>query len=153
MRAKGLYVAAGVLICAVSHAGTLYRYVNPEGVVTYQSSPPPSSATHVRAVHFPDVSGGTSEHTRVHVAPVVLYEAPSCPPCTAAQRYLQARKVRFRAIDVANGKALAAMKKRTGATTIPTIIVGRRVLVGYVRSVVSAELTAAGYPRTPKGNS
>ncbi len=86
------------------------------------------------------------------MVPVVLYEAPSCPPCTVAEHYLQGRQVRFRAIDVTNAKALAEMKKKTGATTIPTITVGQHVLVGYVRSVVSAELTAAGYPRIPKGH-
>ncbi len=128
------------------HAAALYRYVSPAGVVTYQSSPPPSSARHVQVVHLSDTFGSGSAQAAVHAPPVVLYEAPSCPPCAIAARYLTSRKVHFKVVDVTNPKALAEMKSASHATTIPTIVVGKQVFVGYVESELSAALTAAGYP-------
>lgn len=129
-------------------AATLYRWVGPHGVVTYQATPPPSAAAGVRAIH---IQGGPSPgraHQKVSQHhPVTLYEAPHCGPCTQAQAYLRRRKVAYRAVNVAKSQAaLRAMKARTGSMTVPTIVVGKHVLVGYVRSVLAGELAAAGYP-------
>ena len=151
MKAQAMLGLCGMLVFGGCHAATLYRYVNPQGVVTYQSSPPPSSAHHVHVMHFHGKSQSGGPHgASVAAAPVVLYEAPSCQPCTVAVHYLKTRGVPFRRVDVTSQKALAAMKRKTGSTTVPTIMVGKHILVGYVKSLVSAELTAAGYPKSAK---
>lgn len=144
---------AGILVWAgVAHAATLYRWVGPNGVVTYQNTPPPSSAHHVHVMH---VHGRTSPSavrkalSALH--PVVLYRAPHCAPCREVSAYLRSRKVPFRSIDVSRGRqALRGMKKETGSTTVPTVTVGRDVLVGYIHSALKNELAAAGYLKTPK---
>lgn len=147
-----------VAICASlvgrAQAATLYRWVGPHGVVTYQENPPPSSAAGVRAIHIkvgPRSSGTHKSASRSH--PVTLYEAPHCQPCAAVRAYLLRRKVAYRAVNVAKSQAiLRAMKARTGSVSVPTIVVGKHVLIGYVRSVLAGELTAAGYPRTLKSS-
>ncbi len=144
---------AGVLICVgAAHAATLYRWVGPNGVVTYQNTPPPSSAHHVHVMH---VHGRTSPSavrkalSALH--PVVLYRAPHCAPCREVSAYLHRRGVPFRSIDVSRGRSvLQGMKQKTGATTVPTVTVGRDVLVGYIHSALKNELAAAGYLKAPK---
>ena len=153
---RSVYRFAMVAVCAAligySRAATLYRWVGPHGVVTYQESPPPQSATGVTAIHIkvgPRSSAAHKGASRSH--PVTLYEAPHCRPCAAVRAYLVRRKVAYRAVNVAKSQAvLRAMKARTGSVSVPTIVVGRHVLIGYVRSVLAGELTAAGYPRTLK---
>lgn len=135
-----------------AQAATLYRWVSPQGVVTYQNSPPPHSAGRVKVMHL----GGREPVAAVRHAvsalhPVVLYRAPHCVPCQQVSRYLRQRKVPFKAIDVTGGQTiLRAMKAATGTTTVPTITVGKHVLVGYIPSALKDELAAAGYPKTLK---
>jgi len=140
----------GLVGCA--QAATLYRWVDPEGVVTYQNTPPPDSVRHVKVLHL----GGHSSPADVRKAasemhPVVLYRAPHCIPCQQVSAYLSRRKVPFKTVNVTTSQAvMRAMKRKTGSTTVPTIMVGKQVLTGYLQSVLAEELTAAGYPHTPK---
>jgi len=145
----GFFCVASV---GMAYAATLYRWVNPEGVVTYQNSPPPPSVGHVKVMHVDGHNSATSmRQALAAMHPVVLYKAPHCTPCKQVSDYLHKRRVPFKVVDVsANRAALVAMKKRTGATTVPTIMVGHHVLIGYIPAALKAELTAAGYPRAPK---
>ncbi|MHB1752950.1 MAG: glutaredoxin domain-containing protein [Acidiferrobacter sp.] len=145
---------AGVLMLAgAAHGATLYRWVGPNGVVTYQNTPPPSSVHHVHVMH---VRGRTSpaavRKALSSLHPVILYRAPHCTPCRQVSAYLHRRKVPFRSIDISRGPAaLQDMKHKTGSTTVPTVTVGRDVLVGYIHSALKNELAAAGYLKAPKG--
>ena len=149
-----LMLAACAALGLRAEAATLYRWVGPHGVVTYQENPPPASDAGVQALHIR--SGSGVPHARQAVSrahPVTLYEAPHCPPCTEASAYLHHRKVVYKAVDVAKSQAvLRAMKARTGSVSVPTIVVGKHVLIGYSRSVLAGELTAAGYPRSPEAS-
>lgn len=150
------YFPLMLAVCAAlalrAQAATLYRWVGPHGVVTYQDNPPPASVAGVRAIHIR--LGSTAPPARSDVSrsqPVTLYEAPHCRPCTEVRAYLHHRKVSYKAVNVAKSQAvLRAMKARTGSVSVPTIVVGTHVLIGYARSVLAGELTAAGYPRSPK---
>ncbi|HUW97360.1 MAG TPA: glutaredoxin family protein [Acidiferrobacter sp.] len=149
------YIIMAVFWCGFigyAQAATLYRWVNPEGVVTYQNTPPPQSARGVKVIHL---SGHSSSAHASAGAPkgqsVVLYQAPNCTPCRQASTYLSHHKIPFKTIDVgASQAALQAMKKKTGSTTIPTITVGAHVLMGYLPSMLAKELTVAGYLPAPK---
>ena len=146
-------VAWGTLmLMGAAHAATLYRWVGPNGVVTYQNTPPPSSATHVRVMHMRNHTSPSAVRKAVRAMhPVVLYRAPHCAPCRQVSAYLHRRGVPFRAVDVSRGQAaLRDMKNKTGSTTVPTIMVGKQVLVGYIPSALKNELTAAGYLKAPK---
>lgn len=147
-----MIAAACWALLGSAHAATLYRWVSPQGVVTYQNSPPPQSAARVKVMHL----GGREpiaamRHAVSALHPVVLYRAPHCVPCRQASRYLRQRKVPFKEVDIAAGQAiLRSMKAATGTTTVPTITVGKHVLVGYIPSALGDELAAAGYLKIPK---
>ena len=147
-------VAVGaVVLVGAAHAATLYRWVGPHGVVTYQNTPPPSSAAHVRVIHtHSNVSPSAMRKAVSAMHPVVLYRAPHCAPCRQVSAYLHRRRVPFRAVDVSRGQAaLQDMKRTTGSPTVPTIMVGKQVLVGYIPSALKNELKAAGYLKGPGG--
>lgn len=136
-------------------AGTLYKWVDKDGKVTYQDQPPPPGAGRVEERHVKgggaDDSDATSELALKH--PVVIYTIPKCSSCDLARSYLQKRQVPFTEKNVAQGN-LANQKElqdRFGELVVPTILVGSKAMKGgYSESLLEGELDAAGYPNPKK---
>ncbi|WP_206047114.1 DUF4124 domain-containing protein, partial [Noviherbaspirillum denitrificans] len=74
-----------MLMCVGSAYGQLYKWVGPDGKVTYSDAPPPSTATRVetKAVSIGGVSTAdlpyeVAEAVKAH--PVTLYTTKDCQP-------------------------------------------------------------------------
>jgi glutaredoxin len=80
--------------------------------------------------------------------PVVLYSVPECGSCDLARFYLQKRKVPFTEQNLDNNPELQqTLKKKIGSLSAPTIMIGEKVMKGYVESVLVGELDEVGYPK------
>lgn len=136
-------------------AGTLYKWVDKDGKVTYQDQPPPAGVGRVEEKNIKD--GGTGNPDAIGEIslkhPVVIYTIPKCSSCDLARSYLQKRQVPFTEKNVAQGN-LANQKElqdRFGELTVPTILVGSKAMKGgYSESLLEGELDAAGYPNLKK---
>lgn len=65
-------------------------------------------------------------------APVVIYSTRWCPYCTLAKRYLDAKGVAWREVDLtADPVALAALKATTSHRTVPLIFVNDTFVGGF----------------------
>ncbi len=65
---------------------------------------------------------------------VVVYTTPTCAYCRSAKAYLRQRNVRFSEIDVSRDERAAAdLKRRTGRTAVPVILIDGRPVVGFDR--------------------
>ncbi len=65
---------------------------------------------------------------------VELFSTPGCPHCRAAREYLSGAGLAFQEHDVSSdGDALQRMLLLGGQESVPTIKVGREVLVGFDR--------------------
>jgi glutaredoxin len=63
---------------------------------------------------------------------VVLYSTTGCPHCEAARQFLSARGVTFDERDPFRDRvALHRMISLTGRAYVPTLAVGRDVMVGF----------------------
>ena len=63
---------------------------------------------------------------------VIIFTTPTCPHCRAAKRYLQARGVPFKDVDVSRDQRAARdMQRRTGQTGVPVILINNRPIVGF----------------------
>ena len=141
-------LAVAALLAAVSvpaHAGTVYRWVNQEGQVVYQGSPPPAGARDVTTESF---QGGAMTQAPAR-APVTLYQIPHCQPCATARHYLSRHHVPFRTVDASTAAAQASMKQETGYTSVPTVTVGHHSINGFNQPWLASELTRAGYITAP----
>jgi glutaredoxin len=131
-----------------AHAAKLYKWVDKDGNVSYQDSPPPPNAGRVEQK---DLATGLPEKKKDDVAekyPVVLYSVPKCSSCDLARAYLQKRKVPFSEKNVENDrKSQEEMKEKTKGLSVPTILVGTKVMSGYMESLLEGELDQAGYPK------
>jgi glutaredoxin 3 len=63
---------------------------------------------------------------------IKIFTTPTCPHCKQAKEYLSQRDVTYTEFNVAENKdALKEMVEITGRRSVPVIVCGNDVLVGY----------------------
>jgi glutaredoxin len=137
------------------HAQTLYKWIDKDGKVSYQPYlPPEGSGYRVEEKNLSKIKDlGASTPDAADKAPVVLYVVPKCASCDLARAYLQKRKVPFAEKNAENDtKVQEELKKKAGALSVPTVIVGEKVMKGYLESLLEGELDQAGYPKIAEGD-
>jgi glutaredoxin len=143
------------LLCAASAHAQLYKWVGPDGKVTYSDTPPPKSAARVETKS--SIAGGTnsadfpyelSEAVKNH--PVTLYATSNCIPCDEGRKLLSERGIPFTEKTVSSNDDIVALKKINSDAQLPLLIVGRSKERGFETSMWNTALTAAGYPETSK---
>lgn len=150
-----LVVLCAALATPTVQAVRLYKWVDQDGNVSYHDRPPPSDAGYrVESKDFKVGSRPTAPASDDQASgaaekfPVVLYSAPECASCDRARAYLEKRGVPFTDKNVdGNFPLQAELREKTGSLTVPTIMVGDKVMKGYLQSLLAGELDAAGYPK------
>jgi len=135
-----------------AQADTLYKWVDNQGRISYHDQPPPEGAGY-RVEQ--KVLGSGNKHKEddklskvVEKFPVVLYSVPDCGSCDLARQYLEKRKVPFTEQNLnANPELQQTLKKKIGSLSAPTIMIGEKVMKGYVESVLEGQLDEVGYPK------
>ena len=135
-------------------AERLYKWTDSSGRVSYHDAPPPQGSGYrveEKKVRGNARYGGGEENPNEEAAsknPVVLYSVPACNTCDMARAYLQKQKIPFKEINVVSDpKSQQQLKKASGSLSVPTIIVGKKVMKGYLQSLLEGELAAAGYAK------
>lgn len=137
---------------SVAQADTLYKWVDRQGRVSYHDQPPPEgSGYRVEQKVLGDRKTSKEDDTLAMIVekyPVTLYSVPVCGSCDLARVYLQKRKVPFTELNLENNAELQqTLKKKIGSLSAPTIMIGEKVMKGYVESILEGELDAIGYPK------
>lgn len=137
-----------------AQAATLYKWVDAAGNVTYQDTPPPENVKfETNDIDTPpaavDGSGGATMDEASLANPVSLYSVPDCDSCDLVRQYLESNAIPFVEKNVLNDIDLQKeLEGKAGALTVPTLIIGDRILNGYSRSAISSRLNQAGFPVT-----
>ncbi|TCS36591.1 glutaredoxin [Paucimonas lemoignei] len=155
---------ASIFILALLAAGAaqaqLYKWVGPDGKVTYSDAPPPKTAAKVEQKNIgasgaPSTAGLPYELAQaVNNHPVMLYTGDKCDPCNAGRAFLKQRGIPFSEKTVTTNEDIARFKQATGESSLPVLTIGRNKQAGFEESAWGSALTAAGYPKTsqlPKG--
>ena len=148
-----LLVAAAILstLCADAF-GQAYRWVDQDGRVHYTQTPPPPNARNVQRKSF---RGGGVDVSNLPYAtqvaaknfPVTLYTLPDCgAPCDQARALLVKRAVPFREVSVVTQKDSDEVKRLSGKTDLPLLMVGNQSQTGFQESLLNGLLDSAGYP-------
>jgi glutaredoxin len=146
------FIAAAVLSIACADAsGQAYRWVDRDGKVHYTQTPPPPDAKAVQKKNF---RSGEVEVSKLPYAtqlaaknfPVTLYTSSDCAPCDRARALLVKRVLPFKEVSVATQQDADEMKKLSGRTEVPQLVVGAQVQIGFQESVINGLLDSAGYP-------
>ena len=151
--------AVSLLACMVSislnaDAGDLYRWVDSSGKV-YYGDVLPLGAQQVEVKKFPKDTSSNEylpyETLRAQQNfPVTLYVADNCGElCDQARNLLKKRGIPFSEKPLKTYKDIEAFKKLSGSDAfVPTLMVGKDFLKGFVESQWNSELDIAGYPKT-----
>ncbi len=146
-----LTVAAGA-----AFAQQLYRWTDAKGRVHITDTPPPPNARSVQEARqipaAPDTSQTTQTPFELSQAmkdfPVQLYTSPMCKePCSRAREALNRRGVPFKETPVWDDATNEELKKVSGASEVPVLVVGRSVHKGFEQGAYDALLDSARYPR------
>jgi len=146
--------AIGTALALQAAAQTnVYRWTDKDGKVHFGDTPPPDDAANVTQKRMGDSGMDASAlpyETQVAMKknPVTVYVAANCAPCDSARQLLSRRGVPYTERNEQGNHAEAeAVKKLTGATEVPVLLVGDRSVKGWDESAWSAALDAAGYPK------
>jgi glutaredoxin-like YruB-family protein len=65
---------------------------------------------------------------------VIIFTTPTCTYCRKTKKYLRARGVPFRDVDVSRDRAAARdMVRRSGQQGVPVLDIGGKIVVGFNR--------------------
>ena len=140
------------LTAGAAQAQQLYRWTDEKGRVHITDTPPPAGAKGVQKKR--SVGGSAEAQTPYQLAqamkdfPVVLYTSPGCKePCAMARGSLNKRGVPFKEVLVWDDQTNQELKRISGATEVPTLLVGRSVQRGFEQGAFDTLLDSARYPR------
>ncbi len=143
-----------LLGAATAHA-QLYKWVGPDGKVTYSDAPPPAAATRVETksltiggANAADFPFELSEAMKSH--PVTLYTTRNCIPCDDGRKLLSERGIPFGEKTVNSNEDVAQFRQMGGEGQLPLLTIGRSKERGFEPGAWNAALSAAGYPETSK---
>lgn len=147
-----LQACSVLLLCTASAHAQLYKWVGPDGKVTYGDTPP-SSATRIEskspASVVADAAGLPYELAlAVKNHPVTLYTAGDCPACDEGRKLLSGRGVPFAEKTVGTSEDAKQLREAGGDGKLPFLAIGRSKQRGFEAGAWNSALTAAGYPET-----
>jgi len=158
----GVRFSVATLLAAALTAGAasvlaqqLYRWTDENGRVHVTDTPPPPSAKGVqkrKPAAATEAAAAPQQPYELAVAmkdyPVTLYTSPICKEaCAQARDALNKRGVPFKEVQVWEEDSNNELKRVTGSTEVPALVVGRSVQKGFLQESFDALLDSARYPR------
>jgi glutaredoxin len=143
------------LLCTANAQAQLYKWVGPDGKVTYTDTPPPPSAKRVETKSVTAAGANTagfpfelSEAVRGN--PVTLYTTTNCGPCDDGRKLLAERGIPYSEKTVISSEDIGTFKKISGDGQLPLLVVGRNKERGFESTTWNTILSSAGYPESNK---
>lgn len=151
MNTNKLLLSLAIMLCGASAQAQMYKWVGPDGKITYSDTPPPSSVKQVETKSLPgggpDTAGLPYELAQaVKNSPVTLYTTADCAPCNEGRKLLKARGIPFSEKTVATSRDIERVKQIAGDAQLPVLTIGRSNQKGFQKEDWNAALTYAGYP-------
>lgn len=149
---RSLQLASLLLLCAASAHAQLYKWVGPDGKISYSDTPPPASASKVETKPLAAEVSNTADFPyelaqAAKNSPVTLYTTASCAPCDDGRKLLGKRGVPFAEKTVNSGDDISKFHKLAGADArLPVLTIGRSLQRGFEAGAWNTALSAAGYP-------
>lgn len=141
-------------------AAKLYKWVDKRGNVSYQDSPPPpefGGTVEERTVNEKGSGRGSDDPALAEAIaknPVLLYTIPKCAVCDLARTYLNSRKIPYTEKNVSTDiPTQEELRKKSGSLSVPTIMIGPKIITEYSQAWIESELDQAGYPNPKKATS
>ena len=152
-------IAIFLLLCAANSHAELYKWIAPNGKVSYSDMPPPESSKQATPLSISSGGAGTDNlpyelAEAVKNNPVVLYTTAPCIPCDQGRSLLKNRGIPFSEKTVSSNDDLLKLRQVSSDGQLPVLTIGRNKQSGFEAGAWNTALSAAAYPGTnklPKG--
>ena len=138
-----------LLFSSAGSAATLYKWVDAEGNITYQDSPPPDESQVLEQRELADsVIDERDQHNQrlVRTKPIDLYTTENCEACDLARFNLNQLGLPFNEQNLFENKpAQDQLKERSGGLNAPTLYVGDQLITSYGLSSMQAASIVGGF--------
>lgn len=149
-------LATALCLATFVASAQIYRWTDSEGRVHVTDRPPPAAAKEVRTIGrgAPASAAAASAQEPFELQqakakyPITLYTTPGCDACTEARKLLNARGLPFSEVSVTEDAQLQELKRISGGTSVPAMVVGSSVQRGFEPGLYERTLDVAGYPKT-----
>ncbi len=148
---KALLQICGLLLLIVSvstqvTAGKLYKWVDADGNISYQDTPPPNNAKVLEESTI-NSSGTVAAQTEpAEAVPVVVYTVDDCDSCEMLLLRLRQLEVPFSEESLLNKDIQAEILSIGEAIAAPALKVGSRYVNDFTDSTLIRTLQEAGVP-------
>lgn len=159
MKLNALFTVITILCvtASASYADTLYKYVGPDGKITYSDKPPTRGGNIQKTLsfkHLPSTkipadtaakldqlrnSKFTSNPKRT-ASQVTLFTATWCGYCKQAKAYLDNQKIDYREIDIESKEGMVEFSRAGGSGGVPLLIAGKESVQGFSSDAYDAIL-------------
>jgi glutaredoxin len=143
-------------------AQSLYKWIDENGNVTYQDSPPPADVNYEEQVYIDPDAPPVKEEDEDDVPdiddiaeanPVSFYSVPDCDACDLTRLLLDNNLIPYAEKDIQNNISMQQeLQQRSGKLQAPTVIIGDKVIDGYSKSALTDALLDKGYPLAENSN-
>ena len=145
-------LAIGAMLAVALATAQQYRWVDENGRVHYSDTPPPASAKDVQKKRMKGNAVGAQGSYELSEAmkssPVTLYSHPDCKDlCQIARDVLNKRGVPFTEVSAIDEAKLEELRRVSGGTKVPVLVVGRQVETTISAAAYNQALDLAGYPK------
>ncbi len=135
----------------------LYKWVDDNGSISYQDSPPPKDVRVLDSDVLKDLPKGQQTVKELRRAgepepvldgsqPVMVYTADNCKPCQSVVLFLTQKQVPFIERDIRNDrKARQRLSNLSKQISVPSLFIGKRIIQGHSKPMITRALQEAGY--------
>lgn len=142
-------ILAGMFSLKAMAAVQIVQCEDAQGHKTFQMTCPPGTKQ-VKEMQL--ATGAPADKGKSGAANITatLYYIPDCDACDGVREYLRDRHIPITEKNVMGNIDLQKeMKKVSGKQSVPVVVIGKKVLIGYNRTDLKQALAAAGYVEKP----
>lgn len=133
-----------VAIVGSSQAAKLYKWVDANGNVSYQDSPPPKDAKVLEESELKR-SNAPSSQSQSDLPPIVVYTVDNCDACDVLLLRLKQLEIPHQQASLLNKEVQAEILSNNDAITAPALKIGEQYLNNITESELLSSLRDAGY--------
>lgn len=147
IRITNLFLVPLFLFGLINHtaqAAKLYKWVDENGNISYQDSPPPdgSNVVNEKEIRAPK---STSQTPSTPTDPVMVYTVDNCEGCELLLLRLQNWNVPTEQKSLQDREVQARILELSGSLQAPTLFIGDKLISNLASDNLISELNQAGY--------
>ena len=151
------FFASALLISALgtqsANATKLYKWIDDEGNISYQDSPPPTGSNIVKEEEIATpVTKAQPAATSGTTAPVTVYIVDNCESCDDLIQLLQSWNVPTRQQSLRDKEVQNRILEANESLQAPTLVIDDKFISNLSSSNIITELKAAGYQIAGSGS-